>query len=197
MKKFTWNDITIAQFDLINDIINDDTLEEVDKQLQIMAILWNCDAEELEKLTIPEYTKKTYRMNIFGTTITPNKIRRVYEVDGKEYRLTKDIDRFTTGQFIDYCNFAKEGINIKNTSKLVGVLLNCDDYDAIYRTMSVADAYGIVNFLSASLNRSLRRSTDYSMAMKIAESPITMKDKIKMMWNLTRLKNRVFQNMES
>lgn len=189
--KFTWNDITIEDFDLINDVVTSN-LNDIDKEIELVKILSHNDAIESEPLSV--FWREKNKINLLSTEITPNRIRKTYIINNKEYKCTQSLDKLTTGQYIDFCNYSKNK-TIKDTAKIVATLLNTDEYDEIYRHCSVADAYGIVSFFTKCLAKSQHRLLDFLTIQKVTEAKVPLKTKIQMLKDLRNMEKVVLRDM--
>lgn len=78
-------------------------MEEIDIQVNIIAILNDMDEDEVINLPLQEY-QKLVRQSVFLTSQpTPqNKIPKSLKLNGKQYDVVSDVKDMTAGQYIDY-----------------------------------------------------------------------------------------------
>lgn len=98
-----WKDINIKQFKNINKILKDKDLTDIEKNLELIAYVFNLDEDDLYDMdlsTIHKYTNELEFLNEFKPDYAKEpKIKHIgdYEV-GVDYHLSK----FTVAQYIDF-----------------------------------------------------------------------------------------------
>lgn len=99
----TWKDINIKQFKNINKILKDKDLTDIEKNLELIAYVFNLDEDDLYDLdlsAIHKYTNELEFLNDFKPDYAREpKIKHIgdYEV-GIDYHLSK----FSVAQYIDF-----------------------------------------------------------------------------------------------
>lgn len=98
-----WKDINIKQFKNINKILKEENLTDVEKNLELIAYVFDLSEDDLYDMdlgTIRKYANELEFINEFKPDYTKEpKIKRIgdYEV-GVDYHLSK----FTVSQYIDF-----------------------------------------------------------------------------------------------
>lgn len=78
-------------------------MEEIDIQVNIIAILNDMDEEDVINLPLPEYQKLAKQSVFLTSQPTPqNKLPKILKLNGKEYNVVTDVKNMTAGQYIDY-----------------------------------------------------------------------------------------------
>lgn len=131
----TWRDVTLAQFEAINDII---ASKSNTQELEIVRVLYGEDRGNID---------------FMNEQCPREKHHDKYWINGKQYRLSADITDLSMSQYID-------AGNAQNTTELLACLLipvsahgYADGYDVRdvrqeIRDMSIVDVNAIAFFLS-------------------------------------------------
>lgn len=157
----TWNDISINKFNQLTDIFTDPDFDENDRVLYEIQILFGVDPFKLSLSQLSYFAKQ---MKFLGGEIPNMKIKDIYKLGGKRYRLKKRLEEYNVAMWLDYTNFLKEGgSGSDNYPRLLSVFLwpeESNEYnegydinkvrDDIDRYLSIPDAVAISAFF---LNR--------------------------------------------
>lgn len=150
--KKTWLDIDLEQYLQILDI--DKTQEDTDVAIDLVSIVYRCNADEL-----PLDTFKKYLNSIDLRGEIPNvSPKKIYRVDGREYLLDMN-SAPSVAQFYDYQNLIKEKAPFNKL--LVPILIpkgikygspthNFDQCEKDFLKLPIIDVVSIANFLQAS-----------------------------------------------
>ena len=113
----TWKDITLRQFNKIQDL-----LQEIDEYttLNIIDILYGVDSADMPAMEV--MNKYAHSLDFLMTTIPTNeKLKETYTINQREYNSNINLTQMTTAQFIDYQNYSKE--NPVDISKCLSVFI--------------------------------------------------------------------------
>ena len=152
-------------------------MEEIDIQSNIISILSDMTVDEILDLPIPQY-KKLAQQTAFLTAqpqVKPRKINNI-KINNKEFIVVENINRMTTGQYIDYQTYLK-----KNDVKMLPYILSTliipkgekyGDTDTIddMKQIKVEEALTISNFFmnkSLTLIKGTLRYLEYMMKRKM------------------------------
>ncbi len=102
--------LDLGRYMKINAVLQDDTLEEVDKQVRIIAILDGKTEDEVLALPMGEYGALAAQTAFLREPLPPRQL----DPDTKEirlgentYQLTRDFTKITTAQYVDFQTFSK------------------------------------------------------------------------------------------
>ena len=171
-----YNRLTIGQFMDIQEISNNDSLEDIDKQVQILSVLTGMPEEEILHLPITEYKTLVARSAFLDPENIPyHPIAKRYLVGGFELIPVKDFRKVETCQYVDFQAYAPD-LN-KYMVEFLSVILvpkghrYNEGYDildvqkAIREEMSVSDGVSLSAFFLTSLRQSIANSLNYSKRM--------------------------------
>ena len=171
-----YNRLTIGQFMEIQEISNNDSLEDIDKQVQILSVLTGMPEEEILHLPITEYKTLVARSAFLDPENIPyHPIAKRYLVGGFELIPVKDFRKVETCQYVDFQAYAPD-LN-KYMVEFLSVILvpkghrYNEGYDildvqkAIREEMSVSDGVSLSAFFLTSLRQSIANSLNYSKRM--------------------------------
>lgn len=97
-----WNDITVKQFYLIRDL-----LEEPDDYttFNIIDLLYEVDSANM---TLQELSKYNNALEFLNKDIPVVNLEETYTINGTEYKSGYNLTGLTAAQFVDYQNYAKD-----------------------------------------------------------------------------------------
>lgn len=152
-----WKDINIKQFKNINKILKDENLTDIEKNLELIAYVFNLDEDDLFDMdlgTIHKYTNELEFLNDFKPDYAKEpKIKHIgdYEV-GVDYHLSK----FSVAQYVDF--MAEINSNEPDIARLCATILipkghkyndgyNLEEYiERIEQEVNIYDAEALVFF---------------------------------------------------
>lgn len=178
-----YRDLPIGKYLEICEIDRRADIDELAKQVSIIAILTGRTEEEIYNLPLEQYrelsAKTTYvRQEYNGEIVTA----KVYGINGMLLVPVEDFRKITTAQYIDFQTFAKDPE--KNIVELISTMLvpkgkkYCQDYDvlelqkALRQHLSVADALSLLAFFFVRYQTLIKDSLTFSKeaAMKLRDS---------------------------
>lgn len=186
LKYRNWGEISIKKFDEIKKALNTNSNNELEANLELLAVLCNVDIQEIENLPLTEFSK-LLKQTDFIVKMPKVDIKDNYIINGKKYNVCLSVNKMTTAQYIDYQTFGKDiDGNLKN---LVSVFLipegkKYGEYDLenvideLYNNMPIADAYSVCFFFTLQL-QSLTKVTLSYLERKIRKEMKKEKDKIR------------------
>ena len=113
----TWKDITLRQFNKIQDL-----LQEIDEYttLNIIDVIYDVDSADMPAMEV--MNKYAHSLDFLMTTIPTNeKLKETYTINQREYNSNINLTQMTTAQFVDYQNYSKE--NPVDISKCLSVFI--------------------------------------------------------------------------
>ena len=177
-----YNKLNIGRYLEIQEVSQNESLEDIDRQVQILSILTGVAEEEILHLPITEYKELVARSAFLNPeNINYHPIAKKYLVGGFELIPVKDFRKIETAQYIDFQTYAPD--LDKYLVEFLSVILvpkghrYNEGYDilevqkAIRDDMSVSDGVSIAGFFLTWCRRSIQDSLNYSkrMAEKIKD----------------------------
>lgn len=190
LDKFNWNNISINQYYGILDILEDESLDGFNKNINICAVLTGESPEYFKLLSIEEasiyFSKLNFLNNPPRITTPPNTYNITYKGQPLKLKLS-DIEHLTVSQFVDWNTLVStisDPSNIKSLRDIIGNLLSIflvpvgqspEDKQYTYSTgydidylqeilldqISFGTAQSILNFLLTKYLRLLKVSLRY------------------------------------
>lgn len=121
-KYTSWNTLPLSKFMEIGEI--DPETNPVETQAIILSILTGTDEETLMNLPLNEYTKlsKTIQYLYQRPNPTPSCPSRM-EINGKRYKVCKDVREWTAAQFIDFQSYLQRGQSLDNLPSILSAAI--------------------------------------------------------------------------
>ena len=171
-----YNKLTLGKYIEIQEISRNESLEDIDKQVQILSILTGEAEEEILHLPIAEYKELVARSAFLNPeTINVHPVAKRYLVGDFELIPVRDFRKIETCQYIDFQTYAPD--MDKYLVEFLSVILvpkghrYNEGYDilevqrAIREEMSVADGISIAGFFLTWCRKSIQDSLNYSKRM--------------------------------
>ena len=177
-----YRDLPIGMYLDICNIDRREDLDELAKQVSIIAILTGRAEEEIYNLPLDEYRKLAAKTAFLSKEYDGEVLRaKTYGINGMALVPVEDFRKITTAQYIDFQTFAKEAD--KNVVELLSTMLvpkgkkYNQDYDvlelqkALRMHLSVADALSLLAFFFVQFHQLIKDSLTFSreMAMKLRD----------------------------
>lgn len=107
--KHSWKDINLKEYKKIVEILNRELDSDIEKDISILAVLLNVPEDSLYDMNIMELQRLLGQMSWIKEEkyVYKNKIKKMNKlvIDGKEYVVNPDINKFTVSQYLDFQNF--------------------------------------------------------------------------------------------
>lgn len=154
VKKYTWNDITISQFEQIMSICKME-IDGLEKSVKLISVIEGLDEDYYEELPVTEFADRVKSLSFISET-TPQKRFNggTYMIGGGKFKLTMNASKMTTGQFIDYQSFI--GVDNPDIASLCSVFLIPDgkkygeDYDFDELRELIRDQFKMIDAMGIS-----------------------------------------------
>lgn len=149
-----YKDLSIGKYQEIVAISRNEEMEDVDRQVAIIAILADTTEDQILNLPLPEYTELA-RQTRFLAKYSPEKHNRIadqYCFDGWTLIPSKDFTKVTTAQYIDFQTFCKGGE--EKTVEMLSVFLvpkgktYNNGYDIVALQQSIREHLSVSDVLS-------------------------------------------------
>ena len=179
-----YNRLTLGQYMEIQEISRNESLEDIDKQVQILSILTGVAEDELLHLPIQEYKELVLKSQFLNPdNINYHPIAKKYILGKFELIPCRDFRKIETCQYIDFQTYAPD-LDNHLVEFLAGILVPKghrynEGYDilevqkAIREEMSVSDGVSVAAFFLTWCRKSILDSLNYSKreAMGIKDKP--------------------------
>ena len=167
-----YNKLTIGKYLELVEIIEDDTLADIDKNVEIIALLDDEEVDVIYDLPLTEFNEKIQMTSFLYEEPKPLQVSTVYKLGNMELETCLNLNDLTTAQFIDYQTY------VKDDSKLVELLSVFlipkghkynKDYDivevqnVIRENMPITQAMGLSAFFLLLSKSLLKASLTYSI----------------------------------
>ena len=180
-----YNRLTLGQYMEIQEISRNESLEDIDKQVQILSILTGVAEEEILHLPIQEYKELVLKSQFLNPdNINYHPIAKKYILGKFELIPCRDFRKIETCQYIDFQTYAPD--LDKYLVEFLSVILvpkghrYNEGYDilevqkAIREEMSVSDGVSLAGFFLTWCRKSIKDSLNYSK-----QEAMRLKDKTK------------------
>ena len=191
-----YNRLTLGQYVEIQEISKDDSLEDIDRQVQILSVLTGMPSEEILHLPIHDYKELVVKSQFLNPeNINYHPIAKKYILGKFELIPCRDYRKLETGQYIDFQTYAPD--LDRYLVEFLSVILvpkghrYNDGYDilevqrAIREEMSVSDGVSLAGFFLTWCRKSIKDSLNYSKRMAMG-----IKDKTKREEMLKRIEEQ-------
>ena len=174
-----YNRLTLGQYQEIQEISRNESLEDIDKQVQIISILTGVAEEEILHLPIQEYKELVVKAEFLNPdnikNISVHQVAKKYLVGKFELIPTRDFRKLETAQYIDFQTYAPDLDN--HLVEFLSVILvpkghrYNEGYDilevqkAIREEMSVSDGVSLAGFFLTWCSKSIKDSLNFSGRM--------------------------------
>lgn len=157
--------LPVGKYRDIRNVCRDESLDDLDRQVKIIAILADMDEDDVLNLPIQQYAEMAAKSRFLEDmeTTDANSISKVYYAGGFELVPVTDHRMITAAQYIDFQEYAKAGD--ENLVEILSCLLIpkgmaynrgydvIDVQNAIRQDMSVSDALALTAFFLDSYRR--------------------------------------------
>ena len=184
-----YNRLTLGQYQEIQEISKDESLEDIDRQVQILSVLTGVAEEEILHLPITEDKELVVKAGFLNPeNINYHPIAKKYIVGKWELIPTMDYRKIETGQYIDFQTYAPD--LDRYLVEFLSVILvpkghrYNDGYDilevqkAIREEMSVSDGVSLAGFFLTWCEKSIKDSLNYSRRMAMGIKDKTRREEI-------------------
>jgi len=102
-------DLTVKQFQQLSEILNDTTIEPIDRECQIIALVENRPVEEVESMNLVELKNRVKHYSNFDVLdLDKEKLPKFVIINKKLYDVCLSERDMSAGQFVDMCHYIKD-----------------------------------------------------------------------------------------
>ena len=170
IKEKNWGDVSIADYFKIIDIANDEAIEGIAKDVEIIALLYGLDVNEVWDMSVSEVNQYRAAIEFISNPPVPTKASiKAINVNGRKCTVYTDLNNFTYAQYVDFQEYWRKPNNLVD---VLSVLIVPDGekygkYDVvefkrdIEKYINVELATTICSFFLKSLMKYLKHSLQY------------------------------------
>lgn len=171
----SYKTLSIGKWVEITSILREE-MEDIDKQVKVVAILDDKTEDEVLNMPIPDFTTAGYQMRFLYDAPSPKgRLPKVIRLGDWELLPTAGVNAMTTAQYIDFQAYSADAM--RNMVQLLSIFLvpkGCkynDGYDvvalqqAIADKLSVEEGYKVIAFFLTRLRVSMKAMLIYSAWM--------------------------------
>lgn len=108
-----WSGVSLKQFSEIYDLIQDKSIDNIDREIRTLSILSGLSSDQLEDLSLTNLKLLLEKVD-FTKGLPSEKPVDSFKHAGYTWKINKDITKLTAGEYISLTHFTKDGQNIMN-----------------------------------------------------------------------------------
>lgn len=102
----SWNDVSINLYYEIVDIVEDETLNETDKDVKLLSLLFDVPEEKLYDTEISKLQQMKSELSWLNDfNIDKSRQHKHFVINDSKYDVNVDLQKFTAAQYIDFQTF--------------------------------------------------------------------------------------------
>ena len=199
---FDWENITIEKYYKIKDILDDETDDDITKNVKLVAVITNKDEQEVWDMDMAEAGNYISRLQFLNKFELPKNPNMKIKLPSYDLVVIKDLTKINVAQYVDFQNFVKMPLR-ESMEKILSIFLipeGCSyntGYDIldlqkeIRENLSFRVAEGLLSFFIEKYGKSLIHSLVYCRR-QVKKT----KDK-EMMENLEKTEKEIQQKLDS
>ena len=199
---FDWENITIDKYYKIKDILDDETDDDITKNVKLVAVMLNKDEQEVWDMDMAEAGEYISRLQFLNKFELPKHPNMKIKLPSYDLVVIKDLTKINVAQYVDFQNFVKMPMR-ESMEKILSIFLipeGCSyntGYDIldlqkeIRENLSFRVGEGLLSFFIEKYGRSLIHSLVYCRR-QVKKT----KDK-EMMENLEKTEKEIQQKLDS
>lgn len=104
---FDWENITIEKYYEIKDILDDETDDDITKNVKMVAVITDKDEDEVWSMDMAEAGEYISRLQFLNKFELPDNPNMKFNLPGYQLKVMKDVSRISVAQYVDFQNFVK------------------------------------------------------------------------------------------
>ena len=199
---FDWENISIDKYYEIKDILDDETDDDITKNVKMVAVITDKDEDEVWSMDMAEAGEYISRLQFLNKFELPDNPNMKFNLPGYQLKVMKDVSKISVAQYVDFQNFVKLPLR-EGMEKILSIFLipeGCkynDGYDIIdvqkeiRENLSFRVAEGLLSFFIEKYGELLIHSLVYCRRqVKKTKNP-------EMMEKLEKTQKEVQQKLDS
>lgn len=157
----SYRKLSIAKYDEIKKIMEKD-IDDIDKQVELIACLADIDIDKVYNLPLTKYEELVEKASFLLELPKPkNNFPKKLSIGDRNYRIMKNVEKMTTGQYIDLQTYMKNDMGIAYILTTIIIPEGCEYNDGKYNiddlqkdicnNFNIEDAISIAFFLRRKL----------------------------------------------
>lgn len=187
----SYRKLSIAKYDEIKKIMEKD-IDDIDKQVELIACLADMPIDKVYNLPLSKYEELVEKTSFLLELPKPkNNLPNKLIIGDFKYRIMKNVEKMTTGQYIDLQTYLKNDMGVAYILTTIIIPEGCEyndgDYNIddlqkdIYNNLNIEDALSIAFFLHRKLQITIEGTLRFlDWRMKKMEKKMPQEQKAKM-----------------
>lgn len=187
----SYRKLSIAKYDEIKKIMEKD-IDDIDKQVELIACIADMDINKVYNLPLTKYEELVEKASFLYEMPKPkNNLPNKLSIGDRKYRIMKNVEKMTTGQYIDLQTYLKNDMGVAYILTTIIIPEGCEyndgDYNIddlqkdIYNNLNIEDALSIAFFLHRKLQITIEGTLRFlDWKMKKMEKKMPQEQKAKM-----------------
>lgn len=171
--KNSWNKISVEDYRLIRNILQDDSVSQITKNVQILSVLTETSVEDLLKENMQKVQELFKQLEFLQSFPEPRKLSmKTLKIKDHKYKLITNIDKYNVSQLLDFQAYIANDPNEHYAEILSTIIIPegkqyNEDYDInevindIKYNLSIDIAHSLVFFYTEKLMKSLKGTKTY------------------------------------
>lgn len=141
LKKKSFKDINLKDYKKIVEINTRELDSDLEKDIAVLAVLCDCSEDDIYNMPLMELKSLLKQMEwVKEYKYTPaNKLPNKLKIDGIEYTINPDLNKFTVAQYMDFQNFWDKRNERMGNLLAVFIVPKCKQYNEGYDVIELAD----------------------------------------------------------
>lgn len=199
---FDWENISIDKYYEIKDILDDETDDDITKNVKMVAVITDKDEDEVWSMDMAEAGEYISRLQFLNKFELPDNPNMKFNLPGYQLKVMKDVSKISVAQYVDFQNFVKLPLR-EGMEKILSIFLipeGCkynEGYDiidlqkVIRENISFRVAEGLLSFFIEKYGELLIHSLVYCRRqVKKTKDP-------EMMEKLEKAQKEIMQKLDS
>lgn len=169
---FDWENISIDKYYDIKDILDDETDDDITKNVKLVAVMMDKDEQEVWDMDMAQAGDYISRLQFLNKFELPKHPNMNIKLPGYDLKVIKDLTKITVAQYVDFQNFIKLPMR-EGMEKILSIFLIPDGYKyndgydivdlqkVIRENLSFRVAEGLLSFFMEKYGKSLIHSLVY------------------------------------
>lgn len=122
-----YNNLPLKKWYQIKDVLEGDY--DIDQQIKVLSIITDIPEDDLFNMKLDRYEKQLEALNFLTEPVKPkSSIPNNILINGKRYRIMKNVDKMTAGQYIDIQTYYKENLGYEYILSTLVIPEDCKRY---------------------------------------------------------------------